>query len=142
MKRAVVVLLETVDEAIDSVAYRPAVVKAFAWAPRWWRCELAKLSIRLDDRWHVGHWQYGRPGGLCEACGRRAAWHEIGGAPWDDVEAEEPAHDASFLADRSVALCAWCRVGGPINGEEDLQRELARARKESISCRWRLRRSG
>src|SRR5438477_1695384 len=54
MRRLVVKALEKTDEALDWVLYRPAVVKAFLWVPRWWQCDLAKLSIRLDDRWGTG----------------------------------------------------------------------------------------
>jgi hypothetical protein len=54
VKRAMVVGFAKVDGAIDAVLYRPAVVKAFAWVPRWWQCDLAKLSMALDDHWLVG----------------------------------------------------------------------------------------
>jgi hypothetical protein len=30
---------------IDEVAYRPAVVKVTMPLPRWWRCDLARLSM-------------------------------------------------------------------------------------------------
>ena len=55
------------DQALDEVLYRPAVVKPFQWLPRWWLCDLAKLSMRLDDRWAVGYWDdVGiAPGGPC-----------------------------------------------------------------------------
>jgi hypothetical protein len=44
MKRLIVKTLEATDEALDFVLYRPAIVKAFVWLPRWWRCDLAKLA--------------------------------------------------------------------------------------------------
>ncbi len=57
VKRVVIRVLAKVDEAVDEVLYRPAVVKVFQWAPRWWLCDLAKLSMALDDRWNVGYWE-------------------------------------------------------------------------------------
>ena len=41
MKRALVAMLAKADELLDEVLYRPAIVKASAWLPRWWRCDLA-----------------------------------------------------------------------------------------------------
>lgn len=49
MKRAVVVAIAVIHGAFDEVLYRPAVVKAFSWLPRWWLCDPAKLSIALDE---------------------------------------------------------------------------------------------
>jgi hypothetical protein len=134
MKRTVVVVLAKLDGALDGVFYRPAVVQAFAWIPRWWQCELAKLSCRLDDRWQVGYWRDdGRPGVPCEVCGRRASWLEIGGR---DPEVDDP-EEHWFLDDRTIPLCSWCQIRGPITDEDDLERELADARRASISGRWR-----
>ena len=33
---------QKVDEALDELLYRPEIVKAFVWIPRWWRCDMAK----------------------------------------------------------------------------------------------------
>jgi len=113
---------------------RPAVVKAFAWAPRWWQCDLAKLSCQLDDRWKVGYWdEFGRPGPTCEVCGRRAAWLEIGGR---DPEVDDP-DEHWFLDYRVVPLCSWCTLEGPILNDDDLRQQFAAARAASVSWRWR-----
>jgi hypothetical protein len=91
------------DEVIDEVLYRPAVVKAFAWLPRWWLCELAKVSMALDDCWGVGYWDEAgiAPGGPCEACGRRASIHVVGGL-CDD---EDPSDgDDDFPGGRRLVL--------------------------------------
>ncbi len=132
MRRAIVVALAKVDELIDELVYRPAVVRMFLWLPRWWLCDLAKLSIALDDRWGVGYWDWIVPNGRCEACGRRAAIHVYGG---EDDETDEGATD--FLADRPVRTCGWCHLDGPITNELELQHALATARRRSVSWRWR-----
>ncbi len=87
-----------VDSALDPVLYRPAVVKAFAWLPRCWSCDLAKLSMALDDRWGTGYW---------------ASIIVLGGCGHDDTE-EDPG---LLLDDRPVHLRGWCRVRQPINSE-------------------------
>jgi len=134
MQRALVVLLARVDEAIDALVYRPAIVKAFAWMPRWWQCDLAKLSCRLDDRWATGYWEDdGRPSSWCEACERRAASLQIGGRE----TGSDGGDHASFLDDRVVRLCGWCQLRGPILDEDDFAREIEAARRASISWRWR-----
>lgn len=134
MRRTLVHGLAKADQALDEVLYRPAVVKAFAWLPRWWLCDLAKLSMKLDDRWGTGWWQAVgiEPDGPCEACGRRAAIHVYGGS-WD----EEPLAD--YLAVRPVRVCGWCQLGSPLLNEADLKRELRLARADSIAWRWRWR---
>jgi hypothetical protein len=75
VRRALVRALAVTDAAIDEVLYRPAVVKAFARLSRWWNCDLARLSMRLDDRWGTGYWDEAgiAPGAPCDARGRRAA---------------------------------------------------------------------
>lgn len=135
MKRALVVAIAKVDEAFDEVLYRPAVVKAFQWLPRWWLCDLAKLSIALDDRWGVGYWdEIGiAPGNPCDACGRRASIHVVGGLEPDD----EPSGD--FMEDRPVYICGWCHLTGVMLTEDDIERELALARADSVSWRWHWR---
>ena len=81
VKRAIVRAMAVADEVLDEVLYRPAVVKAFAWLPRWWCCDLAKLSTVLDDRWNVDYWERTgiAPGRSCDACARRASIHVVGG---------------------------------------------------------------
>lgn len=123
VKRLLVATLAKTDLAIDEVLYRPAVVKAFSWFPRWWLCDLAKLSVWLDDRWSTGYWSdSGVPGPPCAACGRRASWLEIEGVGSDHGP---------------IPLCGWCHVRGPIQRKQDLERELRAARESSVSWRWR-----
>lgn len=130
--------MAAVDAALDEVLYRPAVVKAFAWLPRWWSCDLAKLSMILDDRWNLGFWDRAgiAPGRPCAACGRRASIHVIGGR-YDDDDDDESSD--SFLDDRPIYLCGWCHVRGAINGPSDLAAALSEARDDSVSWRWRWR---
>ena len=135
LKRALVVTLARADGLIDEVLYRPAIVKAFLWMPRWWQCNLAKASIRLDDRWSTGYWTEDSmyPGGPCAACGRRASIFVQG-----ELEAdEEPIGD--YVEAHPVYTCGWCQCFGPLSTEADVQRELAAARADSISWRWRWR---
>jgi hypothetical protein len=133
--RGIVVLLEKADEAVDEVLYRPALVKAFDWLPRWWQCDLARLSMRVDERWQVGWWDDADIviGGPCEACGRRASYLVYGERDEDDDL--DPIED--FFTDRPVYTCGWCRLEGTVESEADLRRELAAARARSVSWRWR-----
>ena len=118
--RRFVVALAKVDEGIDALVYRPAVVKALAWSPLWWSCGLAKLSVHLDNRWGTGCWADGPvPSGTCAACDRRAAHLVIDGP------------------DGEVPLCGWCRVEGCTLTPEDFERALAAAAARSVSWRWR-----
>ena len=135
VKRALVGTMAKVDEALDWALYRPAVVKAFGWLPRWWLCDLAKLSVALDARWGLGYWDGVGvvPGGVCDVCGRRAAIHVYGGREDD----EPAAGDGFFLVERPVHTCGWCHLRGRINGPEDLASALSDARRESVSWRWR-----
>src|SRR5437868_8798830 len=106
MRCAIVAALNSACVAVDSVAYRPAVVWLTQPLPRWWACGLAKLSMRLDDRWGTQFWTGedapATPEGVCAACRRRAAWLLLGGDPEAEMDesgansAEAPAGD--FLA--------------------------------------------
>lgn len=128
--------MAAVDEAFDEVLYRPALVKAFDWMSRWWLCDLAKLSMALDDRWNLGYWERAgiAPGRPCNACGRRASIHVVGGRD-DDV----PDGVGSWLDDRPVYLCGWCQLRGQIDDQTDLEAALAEACEDSVSWRWRWR---
>ena len=139
LRHLIVRALNSACCAVDSVAYRPAVVRLTRAAPRWWRCELARLSMRLDDRWGTGFWSGPEapcpPGGLCRACGRRAAWLVVGWQP--DYDSEPPAPDW-YLGHHPVEICGWCDLGSePIRDQVELQWALAAARSHSVSWRWR-----
>ena len=79
----------------------------------------------------VGEEERIEPGGLCQACGRRAAIHVLGG-PGPDGE-----HFDDFLETHPVYLCGWCPIPGPIKSQDDLERALVAARSASVSWRWR-----
>jgi hypothetical protein len=117
---------------VDEVAYRPAVVKLTSPLPRWWKCQLAQASMKLDDHWGVGYWDSDDappvPEGSCDACGRRAAWLVVGEDEGDDYLDRQPIH-----------LCGWCRLewSSPPESEEEVDRVLASARERSVSWRWR-----
>jgi hypothetical protein len=138
MKRLVVVVLNRLCLLLDDFVYRPAIVRVGLPLPRWWNCELAKLSIKLDDAWGVGYWNDETgpavPGSPCEACGRRAAIFVVGGPLEEDGD-----EDDIYLARRPVHLCGWCSLepAAPIDSEEDLTKELTLARERSVSWKWR-----
>lgn len=135
MKRFVVAGLDRADQLLDAVLYRPAIVELTAWLPRWWLCDLSKLSMRLDDRWSTGYWdgESWVPVAACEACARRAAIVEVGGWADDGMDAAED----DFMAKRKVLLCGWCELADwPIHSEGELVAALADAKRRSISWRW------
>jgi hypothetical protein len=134
----VVRVLATIDAALDELLYRPAVVKLFCWLPRWWQCDLARASMVLDDRWGLGYWTAAgiAPGSACDACGRRAAIHVVGGRDADD-EALPEGHPGWFLDNHPVHLCGWCSIRTPITDQPDLDAALQEARTRSIAWRWR-----
>jgi hypothetical protein len=87
--------------------------------------------VRLDERWETGYWDGCAPGGLCEACGRRAAWLTVSDAPFCDDEAPwERRH-------RDVEICGWCRLEGQIGSDAALDTALEAAKARSVSYRWR-----
>jgi len=134
--------LNSACTVVDDVAYRPAVVRLTLRLPRWWHCELADLSMRLDDRWETGYWSGelapAAPEGVCDVCHRRAAWLVVGGPDEDDPDAEYP--DDHYLFEHPLHICSWCHVDlGPIRSAADLERAVARARSRSIAWRWRWR---
>lgn len=130
---------------VDEVAYRPAVVKLTAPLPRWWNCQLAHASMRLDDRWGTGYWDSDAappaPEGSCDACGRRAAWLVVGG-PEGEGESEGDGSgldETDYLRRHPVRLCGWCRLefSSPPETKAELDRVLALAGERSVSWRWR-----
>ncbi len=139
-KRAVVRGLNFGCELVDEIAYRPAVVRLTLPLPRWWRCELAQLSMRLDERWKVGYWDSEdgltlAPSGQCDVCQRRPASLQVGGS-WKDLGVE---HDGSYMEAHPLHVCFWCKPARPIESDEELAAAIADARAKSISWRWRWR---
>lgn len=136
-KRAVVSGLNRSCELVDEVAYRPVVIRLTLPIPRWWRCDLAHLSMRLDARWNVGLWETGAErtlalGGECDICRRRPAVHEVGGSA-DDLGIEP---DGSYMEAHPLQTCAWCKLpNGEIESGEQLAAAMADARARSISFR-------
>jgi hypothetical protein len=120
---------------IDAVAYRPAIVKLTRRLPRWWRCDLARWSMKLDDHWAAGYWSSptapAAPLSMCDACGRRAAWLVVGG------DADDHVPDTSYLGQHPIYLCGWCRprLDRAPQNREQLEPALQDARQKSIS--WR-----
>ncbi len=125
--------LEKMDEAIDFILYRPAVVRAFRWLPRWWLCDLAKVSMRLDERWQTGWWDAAGVwiGSPCEACHRRAAIHVVGGPHPDGQRVGD------YLDGRPIRLCGWCKLDlRPLLNEDEVQVALEMAAARSVAWRW------
>lgn len=127
--------------AVDALAYRPAVVRLTRRLPVLWHCQLAEASMALDDRWGAGYWESdtapAAPDGLCEACGRRAAWLTVGGS-YDESEGEE---DRDYLDEHPVHLCGWCQLDlsrRPLD-RAGLDAILADAGERSIGWRWHWR---
>ena len=124
LKRSVVRALNNACTAVDAVAYRPAVVRLARPLPSWWSCQLARLSMYLDDRWRARYWSSddapAAPQGLCDACHRRAAW-------------------LIFLTHHQVRVCGWCDLteAGEIRNVVELERALTAARARSVAWRWR-----
>jgi hypothetical protein len=146
-KRFIVGALNRLCTWVDELAYRPAVVKLTLPLPRWWSCQLSKLSIHLDGRWATGYWSNWGIGGICDVCGRRAAWFVVGGIADDDGIGGEPFEPArhhaeenyGFMARHPINLCGWCRLDSeafPIESAEELEREIVKAKARSISWRW------
>jgi hypothetical protein len=137
MKRLLVIVLAKVDETIDSVLYRPAIVRFFLFLPRWWSCPLAKLSIRLDSLWGTDYW-HTAIGHMCEACGRRPSTRQLGGL--DESEEVDDKSCYPFLNGRVVELCGWCRIDAdnlPLLDEAHLKTLLEAAAADSVRWRWR-----
>jgi hypothetical protein len=122
---------------VDWLAYRPWLVRLTERMPRWWHCQLAQLSMTLDDRWQTGFWASDgappAPAGVCAACHRRAAWLVVGG-----TDNEDPAIQEDWLALHPLEICGWCHpeFPNPPRTQDDVMRAFAEARKRSVSWRW------
>ncbi len=136
--------LNAACNVVDAVAYRPAVVKLTLRIPHWWSCQLARLSVLLDERWGAGYWESENsppmPNGLCDCCGRRAAWQYAGDYANDPEFADSDISANDYLAWHRVRLCTWCYPDlADINNQDDLEERFSVARDLSISWKWRWR---
>ena len=143
IRRIIVAALNVLCTWVDSVAYRPVVVRFGGPLPHRWDCNLARMSIRLDDRWRTGYWDGTllSPGVPCEACHRRPALVIMGGYADDPDIAEpvEPGDEDFFFAHRTVHLCLWCYPDSdaPPANESELRQMLDEAGRRSTGWRWR-----
>ncbi|HEY7281145.1 MAG TPA: hypothetical protein VID47_06065 [Actinomycetota bacterium] len=137
VQRALVALLNNACRAVDEVLYRPAFVKVGMPLPRWWNCELARLSVRLDDRWQTEYWDtdWWHPGKVCDVCGRRASWLTTRDDDKDDLDDTEPS-ERDFP---DLDTCFWCQVlpRAPITSRSEWDAAVEDARRRSVSWRWK-----
>jgi hypothetical protein len=116
--------LNWVDEQLDQLLYRPLTVRATRWLPRWWRCDLARVAVRVaeatgDD--DLADFNFT----LCQACQRRMTWTVIGG---------------QYGLPGPFAVCWWCHPylpDLPLNKVADWPSALAEAGQQSTGWRWR-----
>ncbi len=145
VRRGIVTALWRMDDYVDWILLRPVTVQLFSFLPRWWQCELAKLSERLDERWKTGVWNIQLDpnvnerlivGPVCDACRKRASSVTVG--PMGEGGDTE-GHEQGFFDTHEIGLCSWCapefRDEG-IESEADLQKELERVRDRTVSWRW------
>ena len=147
VRRRIVSVLNGACEMIDTVVYRPAVVKLAAPLPVWWSCQFARWSGWLDHRWGTGYWRDGGlPRGICGICKRRAAWLVIGGSFDESEDAGESSLDgtadayaSSYLSAHPLYVCGWCRIDAahPAHDAQELSEQVRAARARSIAWRWR-----
>lgn len=130
LRALLVRLLNSACVFVDELLYRPAAVRLGLSLPRWWNCNLARVSASLDQRWGTGFWRSesspARPGPPCDACGRRPAIFalDVAGGP-DDIVA--------------LQLCGWCHVRAPVLTPTNIASELHDARRRSVAWTWRWR---
>jgi hypothetical protein len=138
LRLAIVRSLNGLCLLVDTILYRPAVVLLGKRLPRWWNCGLAKLSVRLDERWGLGYWKGLVPGPPCEACGRRASTVHVGGWALEPDYEPDADDDHYYLARHRVHLCQWCFLDPRtrIGNEADLEAALQAAAARSVSWRW------
>ena len=95
--------------------------------------------MALDDHWNTGYWSGedapAAPGGLCDACQRRAAWLDIGGREPEDTDVEDPEW---YLGSHPIHVCGWCKLDPdtPIRNASELAAALDAARSRSIAWPW------
>jgi hypothetical protein len=139
LKLRTIVGLNAACCAVDAIAYRPLVIHVTRRLPRWWSCELARLSMRLDTHWGTAYWAGesapAAPHGLCDACHRRAAWLVVGGEPYFEADAVDLD---DYMTSHPVRLCGWCRLdlGDEERDADSLRRGLDRAGAASVGWRW------
>ena len=132
-------------DLVDTVAYRPAIVRLTRRLPFFWHCQIARASIAIDERWGTGYWDSEGhppvPEGLCDACGRRAAWLVVGGSWSEDEFDDDDEDDRDFLDEHPVNLCSWCYpdFSDRPRNQTELDAILADAGERSIGWRWRWR---
>lgn len=130
---------------VDAIVYRPFMVKLTAWSPLWWHCQLARLSIKLDDHWQTGFWDADDapacPDKICDACKRRAAWLYVGGMDEDeDLEWDFEGKDVNYLysSKHRINLCSHCHLDGSLSqNSSELTQQLKEARSQSVAWRWK-----
>lgn len=137
LQTCVVKGLHSACTIVDAVAYRPVVIRLTEPLPRWWSCGLTDISMKLDERWQLGFWASAAsppaPQGVCEACGRRAAWLVVGG-----IDADDEPLEGTYLTEHPVGLCGWCRLrSAPFGSRQELELALGEAKRHSVSWRWR-----
>ena len=75
--RPVIVVLRLLCGLFDRVFYSPLLIraqKAIGRSSPLWSCQLAKMSISIDERFGAKSWGDFGPLGLCQVCEWREAW--------------------------------------------------------------------
>ncbi len=83
VRHSVVRGLARACEGVDTLMYRPLVVRATERLPVFWHCQLCQFSQWLNDRWKTAYWDdtkfwvtdlYDACGWLAEARARSVCW--------------------------------------------------------------------
>src|SRR4051812_9112390 len=118
--------LNWADGLLDEVLYHPLTIQATRRLPRWWRCDLARIAIRIADA--TGDDDLAELNlMLCQACRRRMTWTEIGTDGDDGLPGP-------------FAVCWWCHLylpDAPMDEVQDWPSALAEAGQRSVGWRWR-----
>ena len=120
MRRLLVRALASACRALDAATHRPLALRL---VPGTRRCRLARLSLRLDERWGTGVWPEaaGHPVPLlpCSACYRRPAVRAV-------------TEEEGWLRRHPVELCGWCELETTrFESAEELVRQLRLARERT-----------